>query len=236
MNQTLTLSIPTPCSQHRSAFTPVEGGGFCSSCSKVVVDFTKMTDAQMIEYLQKVKGETCGTFRADQLKTFSLHPPLKVQTGFNVFKAGLIGLLLFALSRPSQAQVDVRKSGTELAPATLTANDTTGIIFKGIVTSADDQSVMPGVNVVIKGTPIGTVTDASGRFQLPEKVRKGDVLVFSFIGLVTKEYKVDGRKDAGLEVPMQLCMDYDITGEVNVEGLYSEKENRSFWSRVKEWF
>jgi hypothetical protein len=236
MNRSLTLSIPSPCEQKWTSFTTAQGGGFCSACSKIVVDFTEMSDEQMIDYFQRSNGKTCGRFLPGQLKTFALRPPVKIQPGWMLLRAGAMSIVLLAVSKPSGAQNPTQKTTTELASSYTIPTDTTGLTFKGIVTSADDHSALPGVNVVLKGTPVGTSTDIDGRFTLPQKVKKGDVLVFSFIGLTTKEYRVDGKKDAGFEVPMQLCMDYDVMGEVQVDGLYNEKRPRGLWSRVKALF
>jgi Ca-activated chloride channel family protein len=62
-------------------------------------------------------------------------------------------------------------------------------IITGTVTAADDGSPLPGVNVVLKGTSTGTSTDLNGKYQIsvPEG---GGTLVFSFIGLKTKEVKL----------------------------------------------
>ncbi len=62
-------------------------------------------------------------------------------------------------------------------------------LITGKVTSADDGSVLPGVNVVLKSTSKGTVTDAYGLFSLAVPAR-GGTLVFSFIGLKTHEVKL----------------------------------------------
>ena len=52
----------------------------------------------------------------------------------------------------------------------------------GTVTSKSDGSTMPGVNVVIKGTQIGTTTDASGKYSIVVNDDKPVTLVFSYIG------------------------------------------------------
>ena len=49
-------------------------------------------------------------------------------------------------------------------------------VLKGIVSSADGE-LLPGVNVKIQGTTVGTITDIDGNFQL--NVNKGAVLEFS---------------------------------------------------------
>lgn len=61
----------------------------------------------------------------------------------------------------------------------------------GKVTSAEDGSTLPGVNVIVKGTTSGTVTDADGRYTI--SVPQGGVLVLSFIGLRTQEVIVGDK-------------------------------------------
>jgi Ca-activated chloride channel family protein len=59
----------------------------------------------------------------------------------------------------------------------------------GNVTSAEDGSPLPGVNVLLKGTSTGTVTDARGYYSISVP-KTGGTLVFSFIGLMTREVKI----------------------------------------------
>ncbi len=58
----------------------------------------------------------------------------------------------------------------------------------GVVRDASDQSPIPGVNVLIKGTSMGTSTDYQGQFSL--QVQDGATLVVSFIGYVSQEVAV----------------------------------------------
>jgi TonB-linked SusC/RagA family outer membrane protein len=60
----------------------------------------------------------------------------------------------------------------------------------GKVTSADDGLPLPGVSVKIKGTGVGTVTDANGNFIV--KATSGQVLVFSFVGSAPQERAFNG--------------------------------------------
>ncbi len=60
----------------------------------------------------------------------------------------------------------------------------------GVVTG-DDGLSLPGVTVVQKGTSHGTITDMDGNFSL--SVPSDAVIVFSFVGMETKEEAVDGR-------------------------------------------
>lgn len=69
--------------------------------------------------------------------------------------------------------------------------DSEAVTISGRVNSNND--FLAGVAIVIKGSSRGTVTDKDGRFSI--KVKKGDVLSFSFIGYRTVEYKVAKATD-----------------------------------------
>lgn len=71
---------------------------------------------------------------------------------------------------------------------------------QGKVLSAEDNTPVPGVNVVIKGTDQGTVTDINGNYKLV--IKSADTkLVYSFIGLQTTE--ADITEQAELNVKLQ---------------------------------
>lgn len=63
--------------------------------------------------------------------------------------------------------------------------------ISGTVSNANNE-VLPGVNVQIKGTKIGTVTDVKGFFKLGLNSPK-DVLIFSTIGFKRQEISVNNR-------------------------------------------
>ncbi len=70
----------------------------------------------------------------------------------------------------------------------------------GQVTSAEDGGGLPGVNVLIKGTTTGSVTDIDGNYKL--NVPSGEtILVFTFVGLETQEVSVGTRST--INVAMQ---------------------------------
>jgi TonB-linked SusC/RagA family outer membrane protein len=83
----------------------------------------------------------------------------------------------------------------------------------GRVTSAEDGSALPGVNVVLKGTTTGTVTDVDGNYKISVP-NDGGTLVFSFIGLTTTEIGIGNRS----VVDVQLAPDFTQLSEVVVTG------------------
>src|SRR5690348_1584591 len=73
-----------------------------------------------------------------------------------------------------------------LAPLFAAAAMQEQITVTGTVTSSDDHATLPGVNVIVKGSNIGTTTDADGKYSL--QVPDGNAtLVFSFIGFMPQE-------------------------------------------------
>lgn len=89
------------------------------------------------------------------------------------------------------------------------------IEVKGRVTSANEPNGLPGVNIIIKGTALGTVTDFEGRFAI--NAPADATLVFSFIGHKSLEVNVENRQVLNIimeESPREL-------GEVIVVGYSS---------------
>src|SRR5688500_567390 len=68
----------------------------------------------------------------------------------------------------------------------------------GKVTSSEDGSAVPGVNVVLKGSQTGTVTDSHGMFSLRVPA-SGGILVFSFIGFATREIPVGNKNTVNVQ-------------------------------------
>ena len=62
------IHISQPCNEDWNAMTPKEKGRFCDSCAKVVVDFSQMTDNEIVAYFQVNNAKkTCGHFKKEQL-------------------------------------------------------------------------------------------------------------------------------------------------------------------------
>ena len=64
--------------------------------------------------------------------------------------------------------------------------------ISGNISSDEDGSGLPGVNVIIKGTTVGTTTDVNGSYSL-DVPSDGGTLVFSFIGLASQEIEIGAR-------------------------------------------
>lgn len=92
----------------------------------------------------------------------------------------------------------------------------------GRVTSGDDGSPLPGVSVIVKGSTIGTTSDAAGRYTInvPDE---NSVLVVSFIGFATQEVTV------GSQTTIDITLQEDATqlSEVVVTALGVPREAKT---------
>jgi hypothetical protein len=233
------ISIPTPCHQQLSDLTHVPGKGFCASCQKQVIDFTGLSEKEIVSYISGAAGNICGRFRSEQLKTpYVAKEHAQIRPGMSLIKAGLIGVFLMLMSKPTLAQEKTQKQRTEVVQEKQKDFGKSQFIedeeywIEGTIQDKYDHLGMPGVNVALKGTTHGTTSDADGYFRLPVRVRKGDVLVVSFIGYTTEEYKVPTTAET--TIVLKLNMDYEIMGEIAVDGLYNRRT--TLWSRIKNWF
>ncbi len=96
------------------------------------------------------------------------------------------------------------------------------ITVSGKVTSSSDGSALPGVNVLLKGSNEGTITDVDGNYSIvvPDQ---NSVLIFSYIGYFTQEITVGDQSVINIE------MKDDVTAldEVVVTALGIKREERS---------
>lgn len=109
-----------------------------------------------------------------------------------------------------------------LSWSALLAQETT---VTGKVTSAEDNSVLPGVSVQVQGTQRGTQTDASGNYSISASPTA--VLIFSFVGLNPQEITVGNRS----QIDVQLSSDDRSLSEVVVTG-YGTQSKRNLTGNI----
>ena len=88
----------------------------------------------------------------------------------------------------------------------------------GKVTSVEDEGGMPGVNVVVKGTSIGSITDVNGQYSL--EVPANAVMVFSSVGYVPQEIEVGNQSI----IDVVLAVDVTALDEIVVIGYGTQKK------------
>jgi hypothetical protein len=242
MKQHITLSIPLPCSEKWEEFLPDKDGAFCQHCCKTIVDFTQMSDDEVIQFFFKKPSNACGRFREDQMRLYT-KTAVHIETGFPLLKAGILSLIMLLINDRLNAQTLPKEQVevTQTTDQTIHENQTEPTFtIKGVVREKDGNLPMPGANVLLKGTEKGIATDVDGKFEFPQKLKDGDVLVFTFIGYKTQEFVVTrvGLVDISLDVDLDMEMlDMPVVmGEVNVQDHTSRFGLRKLVSKIKSMF
>ena len=228
MRKILTIKIPKPCHEDWNKMTPEEKGRHCSVCQKKVFDFTSKTDEAIIKTIEQ-EGNVCGRYLNSQLNR-TLILSRKEKNSFASFAAsGMLALLsissqnLTAQEKPNTIKID-----TILRPSiknkTVSSIVETKLIEGTIVD--DTKMPLPGVNVLIKGTNIGTQSDFDGNFSI--KVKQGDVLIFFYVGMETKQVIISDFKNLNIELEMSEF----LMGELVVMGAIQKQS--SFITKQKD--
>lgn len=227
----ITLSIPEPCNENWLAMSPVEKGRFCASCQKKVIDFTHSSDREIATEVNKNQN-LCGRFSITQLDRTLVIPKEKSPIWMATTSAiiSFLGMGTNEMHSQIKGNVTVEQTDTKIlgGPIPTAIRET---IISGTV--SDKSGPLPGANVIIKGTTNGVQTDLDGKFTI--KVKAGDVLVFSFIGLEDKEVNATNATQMSVIMNNSNVM---LEGMVIVGGITAKK--RSFVGRtfrsIKNWF
>ncbi|MBU2914213.1 MULTISPECIES: SusC/RagA family TonB-linked outer membrane protein [Reichenbachiella] len=96
------------------------------------------------------------------------------------------------------------------------------VTVKGQVLDESDNSSLPGVSVLLKGSSTGTVTDLDGNYSIAVDVSQKPVLVFSFIGFQKQEISVGSKK----VVDVRMSVDATELNEVIVTAMNITQNKR----------
>lgn len=99
-------------------------------------------------------------------------------------------------------------------------------VITGTVTSGTDKEPIPGANVQIKGTTVGSITDLDGNFSI-NVPSDNSILVFSYIGYLSQEVTVGSRT----RIDIQLQEDVKQLGEIIIVG-YGEQDRKTLTSSI----
>lgn len=220
MAKYLKLRVPYSCHEDWNHMVPEQRGRYCFSCQKSVVDFTEMTDSEIIEHLKTVKGRTCGRFTESQLNR-DIPFPKKRFPWINYFlKFSLPAFLLSLKSSAQNQKISAPIEVTPIKPKAGFIDSSKGILSITGVVSDEEGVPLVGTSVFIKGTNKGTLTDAQGRFVLSD-VAVPATLLISSVGFLQQEVEMSSVQRR-TEVKLQLAP--AMMGEVVVVGYISPKK------------
>ena len=247
MKKVIKINIDTPCSENWNNFPKTVSDftltGHCASCSKNVIDFTSWSDERIKEYFEQRPTNVCGRLKNTQLKEYLL-PKKPKRTFQGLFSILLTAFMVFS-SKLAAAQSSTKATYTtelhskrsKTTLATSPPKTTEDFIVRGKVVAVEDNSELPGINVVRKGTNTGTITEIDGTFELLlENPKDNEVLVLSFIGLNTLEVPIDPNS-YNSDLMLQMEMNVSVLGGITVGGVgYQTISPRRWWWKLKGFF
>jgi iron complex outermembrane recepter protein len=98
-----------------------------------------------------------------------------------------------------------------IIPLTLNISLAQNIKISGTVSDSETKEGIPGANIIVKGKLTGTVTDASGNFELTTAVKPPFIIVISVVGYDKQEMEVSS---AASSLSVSLVPSREIMNEV----------------------
>ena len=220
MAKYLNLQVPSSCHEDWNNMALEQRGRYCFSCQKSVVDFTQMTDQELILYFKSLNGPTCGKFSESQLNRDIPLPKKPLPWVKYFFRFSLPAFLLLLKSSVQGQKTSYPIEISPIIPkAGVVDSSKKTLPITGVV--SDEAGVpLAHASVFIKNTNKGTVTDVHGYFVLSD-VDLPVTLLISYVGYQTTEVKMSSGQQ-GTDVKLQLAP--ALMGEVVVVGYISPKK------------
>ncbi len=180
-----------------------------------------MKNASMKEIIQEIQKQSDLGFlyNIEEIKTIpSRDISIKEATVDQVLKLALNGTpYMYTIQKNV---ILIKKTSKENSSQQEKERTITGIV------TDNSGAVLPGVTVIVKGTNTGVSTDIDGKFTIKVPADK-DLLIFSFVGMETKEVKITDKK----KITVKLQNKAEQMDEVVVTG-YQHIEKRKLSSSV----
>ena len=208
------VTIPEPCHENWQQMTPNEQGRHCMSCQKTVVDFTLMSDQEILNYISRASSSVCGRFNNDQLnKTYTekkIKPSFTFRYAWQMITAAF---LLTGGAVSAQSKKTAKKKTALNSSWEVTLDGDKQWITLGFIVSQQDQErfdliehplkmygfVRDSISgetigramVRLKGVKAGVTTNKQGHFEFPVINLDTEVILeVSAKGYLTQEYTV----------------------------------------------
>lgn len=241
----MNLAIPQPCHENWDNMTPAEKGRFCGTCQTQVVDFSTMTDLELVQFFKKpTTGSVCGRFMTAQLHRDIEIPKKRTPWLRYFFQFALPALFISKATAQAKTGKEVLNNTDTTKMKVTNDNRILGLvlptIFSGradtaiIETPVTKSRVIKGRVTDEKGTAIAfasitetangnvIMTNEKGEFLLTIKNSLGNLLVAA-AGYDTKKISL---AETGDETTIQLGANpQEGTVETSGAGTYIKKEN-----------
>ena len=235
---------------------PNADGKFCMHCSKTVIDFTQQTSYEIKSYFQQNKENTCGRFTNQQLKeTYTIYESSKFDhykfvaslalglltldtlNAFSIdgkdFKNEKDSVQIVKMINNNEIQIGNENTSKEIGVTKILQNDS--VILKGNIRDSATNEPLIGVNVTIKNTTHGVVTNYDGNFEIKVNNDLPVVLVFSYVAVKTTFIEIS---ESSKPINIKFAVDKELINSTVVGGArridsFSKKEARKYKRKHK---
>lgn len=225
------LSIPEPCHQSWQQMTDVQGGRHCESCSKTVVDFTKMSNDEIINYLL-VSRNVCGRIHEQQMESVNMQLVARQPQNKGGWAKWVMAAALFLgtaythanaqnATLPTEQADIVKRPGAGFPQGKIAVSDSTQYqTLTGIILGSDDNLPLPGVSITFDKEKIGAQTDVNGKFTIRVPV-SAKTLNIRFVGYEAQLIKLKKINKVGT---LKLKINAAMLGGMGVTRAFSIRE------------
>lgn len=231
------ISIPKPCLQPWQQMAVVNNGRYCDHCCKTVIDFTVMSDAEVIRYFSATE-HVCGRFGQQQLVDINKGLAANKRGRFSWVSLLVASIVSFTSFERAEAKaIHGIEQGPSLRENKRALPDTTVRVFvQGFVFEKSTGQPLVGTSVHAK-TGEQAAVDLSGRFKLTVPA-SAETLVFSFVGFKSQEIKIaDIVNNASFKIEMEEIQADPNAAIVVVGGAWGRSSfTHRLWHKIKNLF
>jgi len=212
-SSSLAITIPKPCHADWDLMEKRDQSNFCTLCSKAVIDFSKYSNAEIIQLLKSTTGEICGRMSESQLR--SLNYQLMVAPAGKTWLKYLGVLAIGASIFVSDANATVLKPSitTEKNMETKPSDAKPKLIKKitGYVVDVNNKPI-EGIRLLLQHTKLFATTDKNGRYEikLPDgfDTKNNNLIVESlrFGGSLTVNFSQEKQNNLILDAQEKMIM------------------------------
>jgi hypothetical protein len=167
---TIKIKIAEPCHENWDKMLDEERGKFCLSCQKTVVDFSRMTNEDIINYFEQNAGKsTCGRIAKHQHDTPISNYRKVITPWFNKYVAGFFMTLGFY--HPLKSQTTGTATEQHLMKGNITAKNPTiqsdkKLVINGRVLDEKNKKGIKGATIIVVGSDINATSDKNGNYSI----------------------------------------------------------------------
>lgn len=232
------LAINKPCEEKWLDMTTNEQGKYCAQCCKTVIDFSILSDDEIVKVLNNSSGELCGRLSPQQLNR-EIHnsaktTPITYNWWYNVASS----ILLLVTAKQAEAKAPALIANQHITQpkqysfTTSAITTTDSITIKGKVVDENGEPVPFGNVVVADNMKYNTQTDFNGEFKLIVShilVQKEIKLRFTCVGYAQIE-KILSREKTNSNINITMVSEKNWSGGLAITVVEKKKPKRwQFW-------